>query len=79
MEILSLNKEKENIVVSLRVKLEEAKIIGEVLTSQLKEKEDIFQEREFKIITLPKELEKTTTINFKFDNTTLILDDILNQ
>ena len=52
---------------------------NEVIKGQLKEKEDIFQEREFEIVTLQKELEKTTTTNFKFEKSTLILYDIIIQ
>lgn len=48
----------EKTIVGLIIQVEEEKRIQEVLTSQLKEKEDICQERDIEIVSLRKELEK---------------------
>ena len=50
-------KEFEKTIVGLKIQVEEAKRIEEVLTSQLKEKEEICQERELEIVLLRQELE----------------------
>ena len=59
--------------------MEEAKRIEHDLTDQLKENEVAFLEREYEIISLRKELEKTTNTRLKLGKSTSVLDDIIKQ
>jgi predicted RNase H-like nuclease (RuvC/YqgF family) len=69
--------ESENIIISLKVQLEEARRIEEVVRIQLKKKEENCEELESEIVSLRKELKKTT-IESKFKKSVETLDDIIN-
>jgi hypothetical protein len=71
----------ETEIISLKRQLEEARKIEEVLTNKLKEMEDICHKKEFEIVHLRKELNKTVTqlnTNLKFENSLTVLEDILS-
>jgi capsule polysaccharide export protein KpsE/RkpR len=78
--IMILMKTKK-IVIILKTQLEEEKRIEEVVRSQLKEKEENCEKLEAEIVSLRKELEKTTnqlSRSLKFGKSTEILDNILS-
>jgi uncharacterized protein (UPF0335 family) len=65
----------------LKTQIEETKRIEEVVRSQLKENEEKCEKLEVEIISLIKELEKTTyqwSRSLKFGKSTEILDNILS-
>ena len=64
--------------MDLKIKLEEAKMIEESLRKQLKEKEGIQIELEKEIVSLRRKLQKES-IKQKFDKSTEILDQIINN
>lgn len=59
--------EEANETVKLRAHVEEEKRIQQYLANQLKEKEETYQELESEIVTLRKEMGKTTITNLKVD------------
>jgi len=58
---------------------EEVTRIEECLRRLLKEKEEIFQERELEIASLKGELEKTVNTNMKFQKRSINLNNILKS
>jgi hypothetical protein len=73
--------EIENTIMNLKVQLEEARRIEEVVRIQLKEKEENCEKLEYEIVSLRKELEKTTiklNRSLKFEKSIETLDNIIN-
>jgi hypothetical protein len=73
--------EIKNTIMNLKVQLEEARRIEEVVRIQLKEKEENCEKLESEIVSLRKELEKTTiklNRSLKFEKSIETLDDIIN-
>jgi hypothetical protein len=73
--------ETKKTVIILKTQLEEEKMIEEVVRNQLKENEENCEKLEGEIVSLRKELEKTTnqlSIRLKFEKSTKILYNILN-
>ena len=67
----------ENIIIDMKIQLEEAKIIEEAIRCQLDEKKEICEKTEAKNVFLRKELEKTSD-QLKFGIITKVIDGILN-
>ena len=66
--------------MKLKDQLEEARSTKEVVKIQLKKKEENYQDLEYVIVSLGKELEKTIVklnISLKFEKSNEILDDII--
>ena len=81
MKISQSLEEIENIIISLNIQLEEAKRKEEVARVRPKEKEEICDKLEFEIVSLRKELEKSTAQfnkSLKLGKSIEILDDIIN-
>ena len=78
-EQLLLHKKKSLETASLKKQVEEAKKTQEVLANQLKEKEASCQKHEIEISSLKKELEKINNPSLKFERSSTILDNILEQ
>lgn len=71
----------ETNIISLKTKLEETRKIEEVLTNRLKEMEDSCHKKEYEIVLLRKELDKTIphlNTNIKFERSLAVLRDILS-
>jgi hypothetical protein len=62
----------------LKTQLQEAKIIEEVISKQLNEKQQDCEKLEAEIVFLKRELEKGNNQS-RFENSSKILDDILNS
>jgi hypothetical protein len=77
-EISKSVKENEQIIIDLKTQLQESKRIEEILTEQLNEKQQDCEKREAEIVLLKKELEKGKN-HSRFENSSKILDDILNS
>jgi hypothetical protein len=83
-----INQEKEKsqkqlgkikkIIIYLKTQLQESKIIEYILIEQLNEKQQDCEKREAKIVLLKKEPEKGKK-HSRFENSSKILDDILNS
>jgi hypothetical protein len=73
--------ETKNTIMKLKVQLEEAKRMEEVVRIHLKKKEENCEDLEFEIASLIKKLKKTTIKLIrilKFEKSTKILYDIIN-
>jgi hypothetical protein len=67
-------KELEQMIINLKVQVEEDKIIGETLKEQLEEKDRIIGNLEAEIVTLRKDLQKKN-----MQNISKVLDGIINS
>ena len=68
------NQELEEMLMKLKVQIEEDKIIEEALKEQLEERDKIIGNLEAKIVTLRKDLQ-----NKNMKNNSKVLDDIINS
>jgi chromosome segregation ATPase len=77
-EVSKTIKESKQIINDLKTQLQEAKRIEEVISKQLNEKQQDCEKLEAEIVFLKRELEKGNNQS-RFENSSKILDDILNN
>jgi len=70
------SKEAKKTIIDLKIHLEEAKVIREILKRQLEEKKKITKNMEAEIVSLRQELHKKD-IQLNFGNNTKTLDEII--